>query len=121
MKPSEAYYNFSFRYNTNEFRDLPVKKFRSALAAELGIEVAASYIPLNKCSLYAPHTKPARHKLNDNYWKAIDPSRFNLPVCDRIHSEESACIHHKVLMGPKSDMDLIAEAIKKVYQQAEFL
>ena len=117
----EAYYNFSFRYNTKDFKDLSVKKFRSALGEELGIEVAASYIPLNKCSLYAPHTKPARHRLNENYWEGIDPSRFNLPVCDRIHFEESACIHHKVLMGPKSDMDLIAEAIKKVYQQAEFL
>lgn len=117
----EAYYNFSFRYDAKAFRDLSVKKFRSALGEELGIEVAASYTPLNKCSLYAPHTKPARHRLNDSYWEAIDPSRFNLPVCDRIHFEESACIHHKVLMGPKSDMDLIAEAIKKVWQQVEFL
>ena len=117
----EAYYNFSFRYDAKTFRYLPVKKFRTALGEELGIEVAASYTPLNKCSLYAPYTKPARHRLNDSYWEAIDPSRFNLPVCDRIHFEESACLHHKVLMGPKSDMDLIAEAIKKVYLQVEFL
>ena len=115
----EAYYNFSFRYKRNDFKGLPVKKFREALTAELGIEVAASYIPLNKCSLYVPHTKPSRHKLNDEYWRAIDPSRFDLPVCDRIHNEESACIHHKILMGSKSDMDMIAEAISKVYNYAE--
>lgn len=117
----EAYYNFSFRYNREEFKNLPVKRFREALTGELGIEVAASYIPLNKCSLYVPHTKPSRHKLNEAYWKAIDPSRFDLPVCDRIHLEESACIHHKVLMGPKTDMDLIATAIRKVYENAERL
>jgi L-glutamine:2-deoxy-scyllo-inosose/3-amino-2,3-dideoxy-scyllo-inosose aminotransferase len=117
----EAYYNFSFRYKQNDFKGLPVRKFREALSAELGIEVAASYIPLNKCSLYVPLTKPSRHKLNDEYWKAIDPSRFDLPVCDRIHSEESACIHHKVLMGSRSDMDLIADAIKKVYDNAGLL
>ena len=117
----EAYYNFSFRYKQNYFKGLPVKKFREALTAELGIEVAASYIPLNKCSLYVPLTKPSRHKLNDEYWKAIDPSRFDLPVCDRIYFEESACIHHKVLMGPGSDMDLIAHAINKVYENADRL
>jgi L-glutamine:2-deoxy-scyllo-inosose/3-amino-2,3-dideoxy-scyllo-inosose aminotransferase len=114
----ETYYNFSFRYRKNEFKGLPVSKFRTALTAELGIEVAASYIPLNRCSLYAPLTKPARHKLNDEYWKAIDPSGSSLPVCDRIHYEESACIHHKILMGTKSDMDMVADAIKKVFKNS---
>ena len=117
----EAYFNFAFRYNQEEFKGLPVKKFRAALTAELGIEVAGSYTPLNKCSLYAPLTKPARHKLNEEYWAAINPSRFELPVCDRIYFEESACIHHKILMGTKADMDLIADAIKKIYDNYEEL
>lgn len=117
----EAYFNFAFRYNKNEFKGLPVKKFRAALTAEIGIEVAPSYIPLNKCSLYVPLTKPARHKLNDQYWRDIDPARFDLPVCDRIHFEESVCIHHKILMGTKADMDMIASAVKKVYDNAEEL
>ena len=80
----EVYYNFAFRYNRSKFKGLPVQKFRAALTAELGIEVAASYIPLNKCSLYVPLTKPARYRINDKYWQDIDPSRFELPVCDRI-------------------------------------
>jgi len=117
----EAYFNFSFRYNQEEFKGLPVQKFRAAMTAELGIDVGASYTPLNKCSLYVPLTKPARHKLNDEYWASIDPTRFNLPVCDKIHFEGSACIHHKVLMGTKADMDLIAAAIRKVYDNVEVL
>jgi L-glutamine:2-deoxy-scyllo-inosose/3-amino-2,3-dideoxy-scyllo-inosose aminotransferase len=114
----EAYFNFAFRYKKDEFKGLPVKKFREALTAEIGIEVAPSYIPLNKCSLYVPLTKPARYKLNDQYWHDINPARFVLPVCDRIHFEESVCIHHKILMGTKADMELIAFAIKKVYDNA---
>ncbi len=114
----ETYFNFAFRYNKNEFNGLPVEKFREALTAEIGIQVSASYEPLNKCSLYVPHTKPARHKLNDTYWEEIDPSRFDLPVCNRIFFEESVCIHHKILLGTKADMDLIAEAIKKIYENA---
>ena len=117
----EAYYNFSFRYKKNEFKNLPIEKLRAALTSELGIEVAPSYTPLNKCSLYVPLTKPARHRLNEKYWTEIDPSRFSLPVCDRIHFEESACIHHKILMGTKSDMDMVALAIRKVYDNAKSL
>ncbi len=115
----EAYFNFAFRYDQHEFKDLPAKNFRAALTAELGIEVAASYIPLNQCSLYVPHTKPARYKLSEEYWKAIDPSRAKLPVCERIHFEGSACIHHKILMGTKEDMELIADAIRKIYDHED--
>ncbi len=116
---AEAYYNFSFRYDQEQFRGLPVTRFREALAAELGCAVDSSYKPLNACSLYAPHTKPWRHKLTEKHWKRIDPKRFKLPVCQRVFSRESVCFHHKVLMGPRSDMDLIVEAIRKIYDNAE--
>lgn len=118
---NEAYFNFAFRYNKDEFKGLPVEKFREALEAEIGLTVDACYEPLNNCSLYVPLTKPARHKLNDNYWEMIDPSRFILPVCERIYKEESVCIHHKVLLGTKEDMDLLISAIKKIYDNTEEL
>ncbi len=117
----EAYFNFAFRYNKDEFKGLPIEKFREALTAEIGIPATASYEPLNNCSLYVPHTKPARHKLNDTYWSEIDPSRFDLPVCDKVYYEESVCIHHKVLMGTKADMDMVAASIQKIYDNAEAL
>ncbi len=118
---AEAYYNFSFRYRQEQFKGLPVVRFREALSAELGCRVEASYEPLNACSLYAPHTKPWRYKLTPKHWKQIDPRRFKLPVCHRIHDQESVCFHHTVLMGTKADMDLILEAIRKVYDHAEDL
>ena len=117
----EAYFNFAFRYNKDEFKGLPVQKFREALTAEIGIQVSPSYEPLNKCSLYQPHTKPSKHKLSEEYWAAIDPRRFDLPVCDRVYFEESVCIHHKILLGTKSDMDMISAAIQKIYNSAEEL
>jgi len=117
----KAYFNFAFRYNKDEFKGLSIEKFRSALEAEIGIGVDSSYEPLNNCSLYVPHTKPARHKLNDAYWKAIDPTQFSLPVSEKIHKEESVCIHHKVLMGTKADMDMVASAIKKIYDNIDEL
>ncbi len=120
-EPKDAYVNFAFRYNKDEFKGLQIKKFREALESELGIAVDSCYEPLNNASLYVPLTKPARHKLNDEYWKNIDPSRFSLPVCERIYNEESVCIHHKVLMGTKEDMDKIIDAIKKIYVNTDEL
>ncbi|WP_419211305.1 DegT/DnrJ/EryC1/StrS family aminotransferase [Maribacter sp. X9] len=117
----KAYFNFAFKYSKNEFKGLPIEKFRNALQAELGLVVDSSYEPLNNCSLYVPHTKPSRHKLNDVYWEEIDPKRFSLPVCERIFKEQSVCVHHKVLMGSTADMDLVAEAIKKIYEHVSEL
>lgn len=117
----EAYFNFAFRYDRSQFKDLPVEKFRAALAAELGITVDSCYEPLNKCALYVPHTKPARHKLNDVYWGAIDPTQAELPVCDRIFFQESVCVHHKLLMGTENDMDMVVAAISKIYEHADEL
>jgi L-glutamine:2-deoxy-scyllo-inosose/3-amino-2,3-dideoxy-scyllo-inosose aminotransferase len=118
---AEAYYNFSFRYKQEQFKGLPVVRFREALSAELGCRVEASYEPLSACPLYAPHTKPWRYKLTAKHWRQIDSSRFKLPVCRRIHEEESVCFHHTILMGAKADMDLICEAIQKIYDNAEDL
>jgi L-glutamine:2-deoxy-scyllo-inosose/3-amino-2,3-dideoxy-scyllo-inosose aminotransferase len=115
---AEAYFNFVFRYRKEEFKGLPVGKFREALAAELGIEVESSYEPLNNCSLYVPHTKPARHKLSEAYWQEIDPARFDLLVCERIYQEEAVATHHKILLGSQEDMDQIAAAIRKIYDNA---
>ncbi len=117
----KAYFNYSFRYHKERFKGLSVDKFREALTAELGMDAEPSYEPLNNCSLYAPLTKPSRYKLNDEYWKAIDPKRFDLPVCDKIYHEESICMHHKVLMGTTEDNDTIVNAIKKIYDNAEEL
>ncbi len=111
----EAYFNFAFRYNKEDFNGLPVGKFRKALESELGIGVDSSYEPLNMCSLYVPLTKPSRYKINDKHWAAIDPSRFSLPISERIFKEESVCVHNKILLGSQADMDLIAEAIRKIY------
>lgn len=117
----KAYFNFAFRYDKRAFKGLPVEEFRSALEAELGIGIDSSYEPLNNCSLYVPHTKAARHKLNDKYWELIDPSRFSLPICEKIYHQEAVCIHHKVLMGTKADMELIVAAILKIQENVEEL
>ncbi|MBD3267749.1 aminotransferase class I/II-fold pyridoxal phosphate-dependent enzyme [bacterium] len=117
----EAYFNYVFRYFQPEFKDLPVARFRQALEKEIGCTVEACYEPLNACELYTPHTKPGRHKITEDYWQAINPTRFELPVCHKAFKEESVCFHFNILMGTKSDMDQLAEAIQKIYDHADEL
>jgi len=118
---AEAYFNFALRYQKDTFKGLPVERFRKALAAEVGCPVEACYEPLNACPLYTPRTKPWRHKLTEEYFRQIDPKRFDLPVCTRVYREESVCFHHNVLMGTYTDMDMILEAIQKIYDHADEL
>ncbi len=109
----QSYFNIGFRYNKSAFSGLDVETFRAALSAELNFPVMASYAPLNNCPLYSPLTKK-RHKISDEYTKAIDPSRFDLPVASKIYTETSLCCHHKILLGTKNDMDKIYAAVEKI-------
>jgi L-glutamine:2-deoxy-scyllo-inosose/3-amino-2,3-dideoxy-scyllo-inosose aminotransferase len=108
----KTYFNYTCIYDRHEL-GIPAEIFREALAAELGFEVAPSYQPLNDCTLYRPNTKK-RYRLSDDHWKRIDPSRFTLPVCDEVYQNQSICLHHKMLLGSSTDMDMVAQAIQKI-------
>lgn len=118
----QSYFNFGFRIDPAHFRGVDNRQFCAALNAELkmadGFE--PPYEPLNNCALYKPRTKP-RHKLNAEYWKAINPKRFKLPVCKDAHEKMGCVVHHAVLMGTKKDMDQIADAVAKVSANVDAL
>ena len=107
-----SYFNYVFRIDEKEI-GIEVDIFRKALSAEVGFEFEPCYQPLNDCSLYRPQTKK-RYRISEEYWKALDPSRFKLPVSERVYKHESVCMPHRFLMGSKDDTNQIAEAVKKV-------
>ena len=118
-----SYFNWGFKLNWDELgkrRGLTNAEFSAALAAEVNAGFEPPYEPLNKCELYKPHTKK-RHKLNAEYWKAIKPSRFKLPECTDAHNKSGVVVHHHVLLGTKSDMDAIADAVKKIVDNLDEL
>lgn len=112
----QSYFNFAFRIDPKELK-VTNYQFCDALNAELGRKDAfeAPYDPLNKCMLYKPLTKP-RHKISKEYWKALDPRRFRLPVCEEANQKSGVVVHHVALMNKKSDMDDIAAAVRKVVE-----
>jgi L-glutamine:2-deoxy-scyllo-inosose/3-amino-2,3-dideoxy-scyllo-inosose aminotransferase len=111
----QSYYSYTFRYDRMEWDDIPGEVFREALSAEIGLHVGGTYEPLNNCSLYRPHTK-RRHYLNESYWQAIDPTRFDLPVCQKAYEDEAMVIWQGFLLAEPADMQEIVQAVEKLYE-----
>lgn len=111
----QSYYGYAFRYNAPTWDDIPCEAFRKAVAAETGLPVNSTYEPLDRSQLYLPQTK-RKHHISDEYWQAIDPSKFDLPVCNMAYDNEAVVIPHPFLLSDSGHIDLIADAIEKVYQ-----
>ncbi len=113
----QSYFNFTFRIDEARLQGRTNRHICRALNAELHMPSYADfdppYEPLNRCSLYKPLSK-RRHNIGKDYFKAIDPRRFSLPVCEKAHDVTGVAIHHSVLMGSKKDMKDIAKAVRKV-------
>ncbi len=117
----QSYFNFAFRIDPDFFGAVANRAVCKALNAELGDPgFEPPYEPLNRCALYKPRTKK-RHNIGSAYWRAIDPSRFRLPVCADAHERTGIVVHHAALLGKKKDMDDIAEALTKVAENIDEL
>ena len=113
----QSYFSYVFRYDSSGFHGAPRSAFLKALAAEIGLAPWIIFEPLNHATLYNPQTKK-RHRWSEDYWRAIDPGRFELPVCDKAHREECAAFHHPFLLGSTADMDDFADGVAKVQENA---
>lgn len=115
----QAYFSFVFRYDPSVF-GAPRAAFIQALSAEINLGPWIIFEPLNRATLYNPQTKK-RHHWSEEYWQAIDPSRFELPVCEKAWRDECVAFHHPFLLGSKADMDDFAAGVSKVYEEREWL
>ena len=114
-----AYHLFIFRYNSDEFGGIERRVFLKALEAE-GVPCSKGYVPL--------HQMPALQHL-EHGWPAIarvasrrvDYSSTECPVCERVCRDEAVWLVQSQLIGDRSDMDDIAEAIAKIKQDIDEL
>ena len=106
-----------FRYDSSRFAGLPRAAFIKALAAE-GIPAQAGYSPLNQQPfLDDAFSKPGFRSI---YSKArLDKRREQnqCPANDRLCAE-AVWIVQTMLLGPRQDMEDIAEAVRKVQATA---
>jgi perosamine synthetase len=116
-----AYHLFPFLYNKNEFKGLSRENFIKALNAE-GVPCSGGYSELNKM----PFLKNAfNSKFYQKFYpkERLDYDKYaeenKCPMNEKLCKELAVWIPQNVLLGSKSDMENIANAIIKIRNNAE--
>jgi dTDP-4-amino-4,6-dideoxygalactose transaminase len=112
-----AYHLYMFRYDPSKFAGMSRAQFLKAVAAE-GIPVSGGYSPLNK-EPFLSNTLASRgyKRIYDAKTLAGWRERSECPANDRLCSE-AVWLTQTMLLGPRSDMDSIAGAIRRVQAHA---
>lgn len=115
-----AYHLYPFRYHAEQFHGVERDKFITALRAE-GIPCSGGYGRLNKAA-FIENTLSSRNFQRMYSREQLDHCRAQIecPDNDRLCSE-AVCFSQNLLLGSQSDMDDIANAIGKVYENREQL
>jgi len=112
-----AYHLYMFRCRKEQFAGLPRARFLKALAAE-GIPASGGYSPLNK----QPFIKEVLQ--SRGYQRLFSKERLKqweeqnqCPANDQL-CEQAVWFTQNMLLGPRRDMEQIAEAIRKIQASA---
>lgn len=112
-----AYHLYMFRYQKEHFADMSRAKFLQALARE-GVSASGGYTALNKDSFVtALATNPYYLKIYGEKTMASWVERNQCPVNDKLCTEAVWFTQNR-LLGPRSDMEQIAEAVRKIQRHA---
>lgn len=119
---NQTYFHFYMRMDLGQWRNIPRKYLTRAMRAELegSLEIRYPYEPLNASPLYHPFTKKT-HNLSEDYLAAIDPARFDLPVCTHVSKCGSFGFFHNHLLSEKRELDKIVDAFHKLYENLDEL
>lgn len=112
-----AYHLYMFRYDPAGFAGLPRAAFLKALRAE-GVPASTGYSPLNKEPFLANTFASTGYKriYGEATLNAM-AERNRTPQNDRL-CEEAVWFTQTMLIGPRDDMDQIADAIRKIQKHA---
>ncbi|NLD87637.1 MAG: DegT/DnrJ/EryC1/StrS family aminotransferase [Clostridiales bacterium] len=118
----QAYYQLPLQYKQEQWNGIHRNKFIKAVRAELNgsFSFSTPYTPLNNSELYSPFSKKT-HKLSEEYCKAIDPSRFSMPVVERAYKDEYIGIFQHHLLAGKYELDKLVDAVVKVRENIDEL
>jgi len=108
-----AYHLYMFRYDPSAFAGLDRGKFLRSLSAE-GIGAGSGYTPLNTQGFIANTLKSRGFsaiysKARMAEWAKRNPCPENDRLCG-----EAVWFTQNMLLGPKKDMEQIAEAVRKI-------
>jgi dTDP-4-amino-4,6-dideoxygalactose transaminase len=115
-----AYHLFMMRYDPAQFDGLSREAFLKAIQAE-GIPASSGYAPLNKQEfLTAAFASRGFQAIYSKDRLANWQETNRLPGNDRV-CDEAVWLTQNMLLGPRSDMDQIVEAVRKIKRHANEL
>lgn len=109
-----SYHLFVFKYKEKKCKGLPREKFIEALNAE-GIGCSSGYVCLYKQPLF--YGKDIKRVANPR----IDYKDIYLENAETAGEKEGLWLTQNMLLGAKEDMDDIADAIIKIYENVDEL
>ena len=113
-----AYHLYMFRYDTEKFAGLSRAKFMAALGRE-GVGASSGYGMMNK-DAYVTALAKDRHFLKvygEKRMKEWLEQTLNCPQNDKV-CEQAVWFTQNMLLGPKSDMEQIADAVRNIQKHA---
>ena len=115
-----SYHRYPFRFNAQAFDGVTRQKFMAALRAE-GVPCNGGYGPLNREPFFenilnSRNFRRMYSKEQLDHCRQANHTPANDALCD-----ESLGLSQNLLLGTKQDMDEIADAIVKVYEQRKQL
>jgi dTDP-4-amino-4,6-dideoxygalactose transaminase len=124
-KPAEGatravYHMYPFRYIKEEFNNIPKSKFLEALNAE-GIPGNGGYSKQNRDGLIDEqlNSRGFKRLFSESRLKQWREENY-LPGNDQL-CDQAVTFYQSMLLGSKSDMDDIANAITKIYENRNTL
>ena len=116
-----VYHLYPLLYNKDKFKGMSRNLFLESLRAE-GIPCSSGYVPLHtqpfiKAAFESKLYQKVYAKEDLDYRNFIDKNQC--PINDRICNEEAIWLTQNLLLGNKSSMDNIANAIEKIHDNAD--
>jgi dTDP-4-amino-4,6-dideoxygalactose transaminase len=109
-----AYHLYMFRYDARQFNALTREAFLKALRAE-GVPASGGYKPLNREPFLKNvlESRTYRNVYGQKHLSRVMDMNLSCPQNDRLCSE-AVWLTQNMLIGKRSDMDQIAEAVNKI-------
>ncbi len=113
-----AYHLYMFRYDKSQFAGLSRDKFLDALNRE-GVPCSSGYGMMNKDE-YVTGLAQNKHYLNIYGEKVMNQwlERNQCPQNDKLTTDQSVWLFQNMLLGSRTEMEQIAEAIGKIREYA---
>jgi dTDP-4-amino-4,6-dideoxygalactose transaminase len=113
-------YYWNFKFNQDKFDGISRDKFLQAINAEgVPMGLGAHGAPVYRNPLFQSITNNNTYPIKVS--KSLDYTKVNCPEAERIFRTESLSISHPIFLGELEEMDLIADAIKKVRSNTDEL